>query len=362
MSRLQIMLLIIAVAATASVVFYHIEYNKLNEAYVDLAGRYNDLVVRYNDLHSAYVKLSGEHDALHGEYDRLEAAYRRLNVTYHRLAAEHKATIGELERVRGQYAVLESLYAALQKNYTALRDLHRGLQLRLDKFVYSYNQWRDWYMTFIDWRLSVGRVLSDGEVKALEPLVRRVTDPKDWYWSIFAMYRYVVKNVEYTHDVYMPVPPTVEDLEAGRTIRKTIDNHAQTPRETLERGAGDCDDMAILLFAMITAYERYVWGKEYVKWLMYIEFEDSAHLAVAIPIGENPTKLMIVDPAGEYYTGMPGGLTYREPLDELQRYAAYWAQDGHKLVYIAIYRVRGGKAELLVDGDIYKVADYIRKY
>jgi transglutaminase-like putative cysteine protease len=68
--------------------------------------------------------------------------------------------------------------------------------------------------------------------KAVDILLERNVKPKDYLGEIKALFEWVQRNVRYTKDPYR-----VEVLHAARRM--------------IELSAGDCDDMAILLGAML---------------------------------------------------------------------------------------------------------------
>jgi transglutaminase-like putative cysteine protease len=70
--------------------------------------------------------------------------------------------------------------------------------------------------------------------KAIDILLERRVKPKDYRGEIKALFEWVQQNVRYTKD-----PVRVEMLHS--------------PRRMLELRAGDCDDMTILLGAMLEA-------------------------------------------------------------------------------------------------------------
>ena len=84
----------------------------------------------------------------------------------------------------------------------------------------------------------VGRLIREGSAdfyvrqKAIDILLARRVAPKDYIGEIDALFRWVQRHVRYTKD-----PFHVEVLH--------------TPRRMLELRAGDCDDMTILLGALV---------------------------------------------------------------------------------------------------------------
>ncbi|MFN3805476.1 MAG: hypothetical protein ACK4SY_10500, partial [Pyrobaculum sp.] len=178
----------------------------------------------------------------------------------------------------------------------------------------------------------------------------------DWD-NILALYLHVVNNVKYARDVPVPIPPTVDELISGRFSREFRWDYVQSPLITLSLRQGDCDDMTILLYAMIKAWQKYVYGKEYTLWLMLIEMNDGiGHAAVASPVEGG--RISILDPAGEYYTGTPGRYRSEDPYTELRRYSDRWSDEHGGIKRIVIYNPTTG--EKVVEGDIYTVAQFIK--
>src|SRR5262245_30864814 len=70
--------------------------------------------------------------------------------------------------------------------------------------------------------------------KAIEIFRHARVPPKDRFGEVSALFRWVRRHIRYTRDIYR-----VELLH--------------TPRRMLELRAGDCDDMTILLGAMLVA-------------------------------------------------------------------------------------------------------------
>ena len=113
------------------------------------------------------------------------------------------------------------------------------------------------------------------------------------------LYRWVVNNISYSYDSYMPVLP-------GNLSGELVWQEScwRVPEETLEAETGDCEDMAVLLASMLRSYNE----GNYAIWVLTIrssEPEVKGHVAVAFPVAGG--ELTILDPAGNYYTGYPYG-------------------------------------------------------
>ena len=106
------------------------------------------------------------------------------------------------------------------------------------------------------------------------------------------LYRWVINNIKYSYDSYLPVIPAI--ISNNLTWVKEF---WRMPVETLEDEVGDCEDMAVLLASLMLSYNN----QDFSVWAIELKNEDSAHLAVAFPVSGN--NLVILDPAGNYYTG-----------------------------------------------------------
>lgn len=114
------------------------------------------------------------------------------------------------------------------------------------------------------------------------------------FWADYQrLYQWVVDNIEYNYDTNIPFMPTGVNGNI-----KWFADYWKMPSETLTDKRGDCEDMAYLLASMLLSYN----GGQYGVWTIEIHNNDSGHIAVAVPVkGHN---LVILDPAGKYYSGM----------------------------------------------------------
>jgi hypothetical protein len=131
------------------------------------------------------------------------------------------------------------------------------------------------------------------------------------------LYDWVVKNTKYNDDTYLPILPS---NISGKIV--WVQEFWRMPEETLEDKAGDCEDMAILLASMMLSYNN----EKYSIWVLGIKNEDSAHLGVAYPVaGYN---LVILDPAGNYYTGENGGYLRSFDINRaVSDWLAHWSRE-----------------------------------
>lgn len=142
------------------------------------------------------------------------------------------------------------------------------------------------------------------------------------YWAdLERLYRWVVNNIEYSSDSYTPLLST--SMSAEFSWRKDF---WRTPAETMKDKSGDCEDMALLLASMMISYNK----GNYSVWLISISSrvpELKGHIAVAFPVKGG--KLTVVDPAGNYYTGMKqyGSLYSESASTAISNWLAHWATE-----------------------------------
>ena len=141
------------------------------------------------------------------------------------------------------------------------------------------------------------------------------------YWRDWErLYRWVVNNISYSYDSYVPVLPGTPSGEL--TWRG---GYWRMPEETLEAETGDCEDMAVLLASMLRSYNE----PNYDVWVLLIRSsvpEVPGHAAVAFPVAGG--KLTIVDPAGNYYTGCQYGTLQSENASvAVSKWLSHWTRE-----------------------------------
>ncbi|HSW58279.1 MAG TPA: transglutaminase-like domain-containing protein [Dehalococcoidales bacterium] len=140
-------------------------------------------------------------------------------------------------------------------------------------------------------------------------------------WSDYnKMYHYVVNNISYSFDTYIPV------LSVSMSDSFTWwQEYWRTPAETLQDQTGDCEDMALLLLSMMRNYNK----KTYSIWAITITSKSPellGHMAVAFPVQGG--KLTILDPSGNYYTGMEYGYLNSAPISTaIYNWLAHWSRE-----------------------------------
>jgi hypothetical protein len=287
--------------------------------------------------YNQYAALLRSYGELRRSFSKLEEEYRVLYAMYDSLSDEH---IG----LKNEYRILEASYSALRISYQRL--------------IGSYEDWRRYALSYLFLEDSISRVLNDSEISNLASLAQSMISHPDDYWcSVKELYDYVRKNVEYVYDPPVPYPPLASDLECGIYVKTTYRQIVLSPSEVLSYKQGDCEDQAILLYALIASYQRYIYGEERILWLIDITLKDGMeHVAVAFPVEEG--RLTILDTASSYYTGYPSALGSENPYKELERYSNWFSRYGG-IATIRVYDIQDGIPIKVVSGNIYDIAYFL---
>jgi len=141
-------------------------------------------------------------------------------------------------------------------------------------------------------------------------------DVNDYWGDCERLYRWVVNNISYSYDSYMPILP--ESVSGGLIWQQ---DYWRMPEETIEDKTGDCEDMAVLLASMLRSYNE---GK-YQIWVLVVHSGELGHVAVAFPVEGG--KLTILDPAGNYYTGQYGSLDSSSVSIAVNNWLSHWQSE-----------------------------------
>lgn len=313
----------------------------------------------------------------------LQEELRLLTARYAQLETMLSMEVDKNRQLSNELSLLQSTYSELQGKYSELNNRYRALELRYSALESKYTQLVNIAASLNSSLLSLHeramelccvpytfrRTLTLSEVKKISTYVYeagvRANDPAS---SIQKIYEWIKKKVSYAYDtvLILPYPSTCIEFD-GRTYCSytavELDQQIQTPEFTASTGRGDCDDQAILAYAMIKYYFIFIHGRDYDLWIAEMEFSSNMkHLAVFLPVSGG--KLTIIDPAGSYLTSEKfliwQSITSRSPLEELSRYESHL---GQLIVSITLYRVdvNTGGYETLITGDKVTVANFIQR-
>lgn len=222
----------------------------------------------------------------------------------------------------------ESQIAALNSQMTSLQSEITSLTAEITTLK---NTIKDYQAFFAAYQSLIDRVNQRWDQHNIKPFItpqdREVLDivysitggwrnQSDWneFWKdVKAMYYWVVNNIEYRHDGLYPMLP----YNPSETLEFRQDMW-QFPNETLSLRQGDCEDMAILLCSMIRCYSNIPYFE-----VIIIHSSKSAHAAVQILVSNH--KLVILDPAGKYYShDFWGNIVFNDITTEINNWLSYW--------------------------------------
>ena len=264
---------------------------------------------------------------LNSQIATLQGEITRLNGTIATLQAQTQTWLqGNITYYESQIAALDSQIASLQSEIARLN----GIIAALQAYVAAYENLRDKVNQRWD-QVNVEPFITPQD-QAVRDIVYAITggwsNPSDWneYWSdVKAMYTWVVSNIEYRSDGLYPMLPNDPSGDLH-----FCDEMWQFSNETLSLRKGDCEDMAILLCSMIRFYS----GMKYPVECIIIESSTSGHMAVQIPVPGY--KLVILDPAGKYYShDIWGSIAFNDITTEINNWLNYWKPYMSSEVYVS---------------------------
>ena len=206
------------------------------------------------------------------------------------------ALTSEKRDLEARINALEQEKVSLQNRLTEQEELlnyERSQVTSLNNKVTELNQMMDYYgnlsddVTEMDLTLgsynslseSFARVLSSEAVAGTASAVSSATgSSRDLWASGQKIFDYIKSTVKYAYDVEVPYVSYYRyiDSEGTRYITEfTLNvsrNYIQAPRLTLDIQQGDCDDQAVLAYAMLKYYMKNILGTEYNLYISFMEF------------------------------------------------------------------------------------------
>ena len=317
-----------------------------------LFSQNQDLRSALGTLNTRYEILNSTHTTLQQDYDSLFAEFSSLNSNYNRLQSDY----GNL---RGQFDSIAANYSALGDKYASLKGLYGGLS----GAVIDLDEQLDSMALFPE---AIGRTLTDDQIMAVDWAVEYAVGSEGDSWEAERLiFGFINGSIAYASDIMLPYisetnTTTVDGVEylTGFSMGYSPD-YINTPALTLLNGYGDCDDQAILGYAMLKYYERHVDGQEYNLYLALITFENEAkHLCVIRPASDG--YAFVFDPAGGYLSPDYGATNASKALEELSAYSYYWISNGG-IREISLYSVTDydGNYTLAANGTLTDIASFM---
>lgn len=273
--------------------------HSLNTTREQLANTESQLTTTIGELNTTKTELGDTKAHLSTTKTQLTAKETQLDLANSQLVT----TKTELTNVRAQLQTANNEKSQLLSSYASLKN---NINVR---FGWT-QQDRQSFITPSDTTVSA---------KVREITTAYSGDASKLWRDYEIIYRWVVKNIEYSYDSYLPLLPST--LSGTFTWRKGF---WRMPAETLTDKTGDCEDMALLLNSMLRNYNTIN-----AKWVIIISSSISgipSHAAVAFPVQGG--QLTILDPAGNYYTGVQyGSLRSESATLAINNWLSYWGTE-----------------------------------
>lgn len=240
----------------------------LKQQVIPVREQYQSLQYRYERLEEEYSSLSDRLFKLRQSHQRLEEKYRELNASYATLMEEKaglEAEVASLRKLLERYQKIYAEYLILKGRASAIigrevrggEDVQRVLRMPPTKEVLEVVS-----------ELGLRRDMNSSE-KA-----RRVME-------------WLALNTQYLSDDYIVV---VRNQGVTR-----LPEHILAPNETLKRGGGDCEDLAILAYALLKQALREDEDLYIITW------NNGYYGHVAVLYGSKD-RYIILDPGAGYAT------------------------------------------------------------
>jgi cell division protein FtsB len=276
----------------------------------------NTLKTQLTELQIQVTSLNQERNQLQMWLDGNKTL---LNQTLIQLQENITYYYSQISSLNSQITDLQNQIATLQNEINSLNMQMATLEIEYQAYVSAYQSLRDTVNQRWN-QINVEPFITPLD-PAVENIVQSVTggwsNSSDWneYWNdVKAMYNWVVNNVEYRYDSLFPMLPDNPSEELC-----FWNEMWQFPNETLNLRKGDCEDMAILLCSMLRCYSN----TQYIAEVILIVSSTAGHAAVQVPV--SGYKLVILDPAGGYYShDLSGNITFNDITTEINNWLSYW--------------------------------------
>ncbi|MEM1643214.1 MAG: transglutaminase-like domain-containing protein [Desulfurococcaceae archaeon] len=295
-----------------------------------------------------YEKLFNNYTKLMSDYEDLKRALTALTYENSLLKDENTKLRQKLTLTSAESATLKIVLSLIKEDSEHYRELSKEI-IELSALINSYCCIPS----------AIPRVLNSEEIKAVREITLEITGNSiDVAFALNQVYNYIVKNIRYVEDPEIPIVLAETSARGSETLvtkisTRIIKDYVQTPSYTIASKVGDCDDMAILAYAMIKAYVSSTNLSNIEIYLMAVEFSSGeGHVAVMV---FKEGSAIIVDPAGKYISVEQGSPVFKPVNEEILSYNNYWRHlKKIDVIKITIYSIDVDEAKyaLIASGSI----------
>ena len=288
------------------------DYESLGEEYAQLESRYQTLLKNYTELTTSYRKLDEELTSLSLEYQRLKGDHQELQEEYDSLKAKYEEIVAENRELQSRYLRLNESYSELVKDYQVLQEKYAELEASYGDLGGRIADLRS-KLEAISLRVLISGevfklVLNQSRIDEIDEIVHEelgLSPDSPPRVKALKIFEWITLNTQYVRDQYHPY------YQSG--ILDYAEEYLEPVNETLSLGEGDCEDLAVLAYAMLRAVLRE--GEEI--YLIVLNSIEIRHVAV---LYKSDDKFLIIDPAGSYISDALAALQMvirRMPTGEL---------------------------------------------
>ncbi len=271
-------------------------------AAVHYQGQLEEAKARIAELERAKSSLEQENKALRQENQELRSqideagnTIRELQAQVARLQDQIRNLTSQLENKTVMIQELEEEKRQLQEEVNSLNEQISELEAQLYTLNYTLETLNQSIKEMLEWySYNSGGVYTDYILEEAPETVRDeaaylLHGIDDTSVRVLKVWKYILLSTMYAYDSYIRV------YDGNRIV--ILDHYVMLPNETLLLGQGDCDDLALLAYAMLVAEQL---DTEKVYLVVWTPIVGPGHAAVIVA---TPQGYYIVDPAGNYLNG-----------------------------------------------------------
>ena len=205
------------------------------------------------------------------------------------------------EKCEGEKLALKAQIENLREEFQARIGLLNDTVARLEKTISLLDHWYGVYTSNEEeTRFIQGLLVLAGNSLAARSLASQLaTETKGPGDVILDLFSWMMLHLAYYPDPFMNI-----SLPSGATT--TTQQYWSLPSEVLEQGGGDCEDLALLAYAVIA---NMLPGAE--TYLVVLDNGGKGHVAVLVRTRQG---YYLVDPAGDYLNGWQAALSIGSSL------------------------------------------------
>ena len=298
----------ILVGAAGGWAYYKPRLDEATSTITSLEGRISELEKRVGSLEAQVEERDQRIAELESLLDSARENASRLARSLEEVEAEKQRLVETLEEANETIENLTRHVRLLEENLTVLEErLSKAIDM-LEEVNGSLKEAAQWYGLLGRW---INDEILEAAVESLPGwAVAQAVDGPTVEDRIYNIMEWILWNLEYDYDS----PVRVVDPEDYTVI--VWDDYVMLPNETLYRGGGDCDDLALLAYSILVRSDI-PWMKVYL--VAWYPSEGPGHVAVLARLGD---EYYIFDPAGNWLNGVSFYLLVRVVDENDPNY--YW--------------------------------------